>query len=121
MQETDGFVIVYSITDAETFAQCQGFRDQIMREINPDGNKMIPFVLVGNKCDLTDKRQVTTNEGETLAKDWKCFFVETTAKDKIRNGICFIECVKQIRYAKKVNNTHDDTKIKQSKCKCYIL
>ena len=39
------------------------------------------IVLVGNKTDLgTEKRQVTTEEGEKQAKDYKIMFIETSAK-----------------------------------------
>jgi len=38
------------------------------------------IVLVGNKTDLGDKRQVTTEEGEKKAKEFKIMFIETSAK-----------------------------------------
>lgn len=38
------------------------------------------IVLVGNKTDLNDKRQVTTEEGEKKAKEFKVMFIETSAK-----------------------------------------
>jgi len=37
-------------------------------------------VLVGNKTDLNDKRQITTEEGEKKAKEFKVMFIETSAK-----------------------------------------
>lgn len=43
------------------------------------GNDVI-IVLVGNKTDLGDKRQVTTEEGEKKAKELKVMFIETSAK-----------------------------------------
>lgn len=43
------------------------------------GNDVI-IVLVGNKTDLNDKRQVTTEEGEKKAKEFKVMFIETSAK-----------------------------------------
>ena len=38
------------------------------------------IVLVGNKTDLNDKRQVTTEEGEKKAAEFKVMFIETSAK-----------------------------------------
>lgn len=38
------------------------------------------IVLVGNKTDLNDKRQVTTDEAETKAKELNVMFIETSAK-----------------------------------------
>jgi len=43
------------------------------------GNDVI-IVLVGNKTDLTDKREVTTQQGEDEAKKNNLMFVETSAK-----------------------------------------
>ena len=39
----------------------------------------IPVMLVGNKCDETN-REVSTNQGEAFAKQWQCAFMETSAK-----------------------------------------
>ena len=38
------------------------------------------IMLVGNKTDLQDKRQVTSEEGEKKAKELNVMFVETSAK-----------------------------------------
>lgn len=38
------------------------------------------IMLVGNKTDLQDKRQVTTEEGEKKAKELNVMFIETSAK-----------------------------------------
>ena len=44
------------------------------------GNDVI-IVLVGNKTDLNDKRQVTTEEGEKKAREFRdVTFIETSAK-----------------------------------------
>ena len=43
------------------------------------GNDVI-IMLVGNKTDLQDKRQVTTEEGEKKAKELNVMFIETSAK-----------------------------------------
>ncbi|KAF5397823.1 Ras small monomeric GTPase Rab6 [Paragonimus heterotremus] len=46
---------------------------------NERGSDVI-IMLVGNKTDLSDKRKVTTEEGERLAKDLSVMFIETSAK-----------------------------------------
>jgi len=38
------------------------------------------IMLVGNKTDLSDKRQVSTEEGERKAKELNVMFIETSAK-----------------------------------------
>ena len=42
-----------------------------------------PKILVGNKCDLSDERQVTTEEAEALAKELELQFIETSAKESV--------------------------------------
>jgi len=52
----EGFLCVFSITEDDSFQSTQEFREQILRV---KGDDAIPFILVGNKADLTDKRQVS--------------------------------------------------------------
>ena len=40
----------------------------------------IPLMLVGNKCDMASKREVEKTEGEAVAKQLGCEFLETSAK-----------------------------------------
>lgn len=42
----------------------------------------IPFLLVGNKGDLTDKRKVSLNEAQCRAQEWGVPYVETSAKTR---------------------------------------
>jgi GTPase SAR1 family protein len=58
---------------------------------------MLCSVLVGNKCDLVNERQVKYEEGAALAKQWGCPFYETSAKKKINNEACFFDLVREIR------------------------
>ena len=69
----------------------------------------IPFLLVGNKADLEDKRYVSVDEAQERAKQWNVPYVETSAKtranvDKVglkKKNICQgIES--QLRYFGKV-------------------
>ena len=43
----------------------------------------VPMILVGNKCDLEDERVVGKDQGQNLARQWNCAFLETSAKSKI--------------------------------------
>lgn len=46
------------------------------------GDENIPFVLVGNKVDLTESRRVSYEEAKRLANQWQVPYVETSAKTK---------------------------------------
>ncbi|VAI09771.1 unnamed protein product [Triticum turgidum subsp. durum] len=49
-------------------------------EVNTARGKDVLIVLVGNKIDLVDQRQVPTDEGEAKAKEHGALFMETSAK-----------------------------------------
>ncbi|KAK4058915.1 GTPase Ryh1 [Microbotryomycetes sp. JL221] len=69
-------VVVYDITNRTSFMNTSKWVDDVRSE---RGNDVI-IVLVGNKTDLNDKRQVTTEEAETKAKELNVMFIETSAK-----------------------------------------
>ncbi|KAA3672624.1 Ras-related protein Rab-6A, partial [Paragonimus westermani] len=60
----------------ESFQQTAKWIDDVRNERGSD----VIIMLVGNKTDLSDKRKVTTEEGERLAKDLSVMFIETSAK-----------------------------------------
>lgn len=45
-------------------------------------DESIPFLLVGNKCDLNDKRKVPLSECQMRAQQWTVPYVETSAKTR---------------------------------------
>ena len=51
-----------------------------MEEVRNNSSKTITVILIGNKKDLEDKRQVTYEEGEAFAKENGLMFLETSAK-----------------------------------------
>uniref|UniRef100_A0A9L0SV36 small monomeric GTPase n=1 Tax=Equus caballus TaxID=9796 RepID=A0A9L0SV36_HORSE len=75
----EGFLCVFSITEMESFAATADFREQILR-VKEDEN--VPFLLVGNKSDLEDKRQVSVEEAKARADQWNVNYVETSAKTR---------------------------------------
>jgi len=59
----------------------------------------VPIVLVGNKCDLENKRGVGRDQGENLAHQWGryCSFMEVSAKARINITEAFYELVRLIQ------------------------
>lgn len=55
------------------------FREQILRVKNGEN---VPFLLVGNKGDLHDKRKVSLAEAQSRAQQWNVPYVETSAKTR---------------------------------------
>jgi len=54
-----------------------------MHEIDRFANENVCKVLVGNKCDLEDKRKISKEEGEELAKSYNIPYIETSAKSNL--------------------------------------
>nr|XP_015831900.2 RAB6B, member RAS oncogene family a isoform X1 [Nothobranchius furzeri] len=69
-------VVVYDITNVNSFQQTTKWIDDVRTERGSD----VIIMLVGNKTDLADKRQITIEEGEQRAKEMNVMFIETSAK-----------------------------------------
>lgn len=69
-------VVVYDVTNINSFQQTNKWIDDVRTERGTD----VIIVLVGNKTDLADKRQVSIDEGERKAKELNVMFIETSAK-----------------------------------------
>ncbi|KAI9587502.1 hypothetical protein GQX74_003348 [Glossina fuscipes] len=75
VQWADGLLLVYSITDRNTF--------NYIRKAKCDLQTDTPLQLVANKVDMVHLRQVSRDEGEILAKDFECKFSEVSAADHV--------------------------------------
>lgn len=69
-------ITLYIFIDANSFHQTSKWIDDVRTERGSD----VIIMLVGNKTDLSDKRQVSTEEGERKAKELNVMFIETSAK-----------------------------------------
>ena len=67
---------LHAHTDANSFQQVNKWIEDVRAE---RGNDVI-IMLVGNKTDLQDKRQVSMEEGERKAQELNVMFIETSAK-----------------------------------------
>uniref|UniRef100_A0A915KSH9 Rab6 n=1 Tax=Romanomermis culicivorax TaxID=13658 RepID=A0A915KSH9_ROMCU len=76
IRDSNVAVVVYDITNANSFHQTSKWIDDVRTERGSD----VIIMLVGNKTDLADKRQVSTEEGERKAKELNVMFIETSAK-----------------------------------------
>lgn len=71
-----GALLVYDVTRKETFNHLQSW----LEDAKANSNTAITIMLIGNKCDLDSKRQVSREEGEAFAKEHGLVFMETSAK-----------------------------------------
>jgi GTPase KRas protein len=94
MRNGEGFLLVYSIISRNSFEEINTFYQQIRRVKDRD---FFPMVLIANKCDLEQERQVSSQEGRDLAKAFGCTFIETSAKQRINVDEAFYNVVREIR------------------------
>jgi len=87
-----GIVLVYDITDKTSFQDIENWLNEIQQHASPNTTK----ILVGNKCDLADKRQVSFQEGQSFAESLGVQFLETSAKNKIGIDDVFTKLTKSI-------------------------
>ena len=96
-----------------------------MKQIKDQVSSRVSVVLVGNKIDLENKREVKTEEGQQLGNEFNYQFFETTAKDGININEAFGALIKAIaeKYSYKPvkqmgNKLENEKKSNQSKGCC---
>ena len=82
-----GIMLVYDITDSQTFDNIAKWLRNIQEHANEDVEKMI----LGNKCDMEDKRVIPKERGEVIAKENGIRFLETSAKTNVNIDRAFME------------------------------
>ncbi|CAF1263158.1 unnamed protein product [Adineta ricciae] len=101
----EGFLLVFDVTDSESFSDLNELYEQILRVKN--GGTNIPAILVGNKIDLAERRKVTLEEAEQKARSWSIRYIETSAKTKHNVDKVFCELMRIVRpFKNPVRETH---------------
>lgn len=86
-----GVLLVYDVTYERSFRNIQNWLD-IVKENAPEG---IEKCLVGSKCDMEGKRQVSYAEGAQFAKENGMSFFETSSKSNINVEDTFINLTRK--------------------------
>ncbi|KAF5224078.1 putative GTP-binding protein [Trypanosoma cruzi] len=94
LRKGEGFVLVYSITDTESFQQLKRIYAQLCRV---KGDQPVFCVVVGNKIDEVNYRVVSTEDGNQFAAQVRCPFLEVTAKNRRMAEKVFETLVRTIR------------------------
>lgn len=66
-KNADGIVLVYDITSRASFKNLDIYWDNFLKYSGMDEAEFFPAVLVGNKSDLSDKREVSLEEASFLS------------------------------------------------------
>ena len=116
LRTSEGVLCVYAINAKNSFDEVTSFHKQILRVKDREN---FPTIIVGNKCDLSEDRVVTVQQGKDLAKACGCKFIETSAKTRINIDEAFFELVREIRRFNK--ETISKGPEKKAKGKCSLL
>ena len=75
----NGILFIYDITNRRTFERLEG----CLIETEKIANENVLKMLIGNKCDLEERREITTKEGIDFANKYGMKFFETSARNNI--------------------------------------
>ncbi|KAJ6507257.1 ras protein [Mycena vitilis] len=119
VREGQGFILVYSIALRSTFERLEVFHESVRRVKGADP----VLLLVGNKCDKAYAREVAKEEGEVLARQIGCEFIETSAKTAQNVERVFTSLVRALRQKRNLElDAPDPGQPKErGKKKCVIL
>ena len=88
----NGILVVYDITNRESFEHLNNW----LIEIEKNGNKNVYKLLIGNKSDLEDERKVSKEEGKEFAEINGMEFFETSAKEDYQVQDAFIQLTRDV-------------------------
>ncbi|OVA08081.1 Small GTPase superfamily [Macleaya cordata] len=88
-----GIIIVYDVTEMESFNNVK----QWLNEIDRYANDSVCKLLVGNKCDLVENKVVETETAKAFADELGIPFLETSAKDSINVEQAFLTMAAEIK------------------------
>jgi Ras-related protein Rab-1A len=115
-QSSNGFLLVFDITDKESF---QKLNDFWMDQLNMHAPKKAKSVLVGNKSDLAGQRQVSIEDAEEFAKDNNLKYYEVSAKEGTKVVELFFYLANEIyqSHTYEENNYNKNITLKKEKSK----
>ncbi|KAI1726869.1 ras family domain-containing protein [Ditylenchus destructor] len=87
-----GIMLVYDITNAKSFDNIAKW----LRNIDEHASEDVVKMLLGNKCDMADRRVISKERGERIAIDHGIRFLETSAKANINIDKAFYDLAEAI-------------------------
>ena len=101
INDAKGFILVFAINDSESFEDIK----LKFKRIEKNDMNNLPIILVGNKCDLSDKRTISEQQGKDLAKTIGGKYYETSALNDINGNVkvVFTQCAKMISECSHLN------------------
>jgi len=102
---SEAYLVIYDLTDRKTFDYLQQLNYKSLIMYMKHSINVPKMLLIGNKLDLEESREVSTIEGEALAKDWGVGFMETSAKSGENLYKAFLNLLEQCQMVDMKNYT----------------
>ena len=104
-----GILLIYDVTNRDSFKNLESW----LIEIEQNSSENVLKVLIGNKNDLVDDKEIKTEEGQAFANRNGMQFIETSAKENTNVTEAF-ECLAKLMMEfnseKKAPTTKNDKK-----------
>lgn len=95
-----GVILVYDISNRESF---ENLRNTWIKELAAYASlDRLILMVVGNKIDKDELRQISTEEGSKLAQELSALFMEASAKSRVGVQAAFEELVHKIMHTPRV-------------------
>ncbi|PVU95149.1 hypothetical protein BB561_002030 [Smittium simulii] len=88
-----GILLVYDVTDERSFNNIKNW----IRNVEQHASEGVNTILIGNKCDMEDRRTVDAERGKQLASEYGLSFLETSAKANINVDEAFFSLARDIK------------------------
>ena len=88
-----GIVVIFDVTERRSFESIQAW----VADVDKWASQGTVKILVGNKTDLHDRRQVTTEEGEALAQSLRMTYYETSARENYNVEEAFLGLAAEVK------------------------
>ena len=105
LRNAEGVVIVFDVTSQESFDNVKGWINSVKSNI---GENVIPIIIVGNKIDMENMREISKEDGNKIASENGYKYFETSAKTGKGVDEAFKEIVNQIL---DIQDKNDDEKV----------
>ena len=102
----DGIIIVYDITDRNSFAHIKDWLDDVNKYTDDNPLK----IIVGNKIDLIKDKQINNNDMKTMTAQTGIEIIECSAKDSIKINELMEIMTKKLIEKKKNEGNKNTTK-----------
>lgn len=92
-RDAHALLLLYDITNKKSYDNIRAWLGEIREYAQDD----VVVILIGNKCDYGNQREIRREEGERLAREYQVPFMETSAKTGINVELAFHAIARELR------------------------